>query len=71
MTMFQTRQIAQTSAGRALLDRLQAAFSGLRRDMVRQPELSGRLLADIGAEPAERPAAARDALAMNMLRRAF
>ena len=71
MTMFQTRQIGATTAGRALFDRLQAAFSGLRRDMVRQPELSAHLLADIGEEPAERPDAAREALAKDMLRRAF
>jgi len=71
MTMFQTRQIPAASAGRVFLDLLQAAAAELRLAMVRQPQLSGHLLADIGDEPAERPDAARDALAADMLRRAY
>lgn len=71
MTMFQTRQIPAASAGRVFLDMLQAAVSDLRLAMVRQPQLSGHLLADIGEEPAERLDAGRNALAADMLRRAY
>jgi hypothetical protein len=71
MTMFQTRHIPAASAGRVFLDRLRAAVSELRLAMVRPKQLSGHLLADIGEEPAECPDAARDALAADMLRRAY
>ena len=71
MTMFQTRQIPAASAGRVILDRLRAAVSELRLAMVRPMQLSGHLLADIGEEPAERPDATRDALAADLLRRAY